>query len=162
MHARTAAIAAIAALTLSACGTEKDTATDAKPTATTASPSKDLAEQLREWNRDGGGETLQTLVDDLAAVDEASDPVDLAGLREACATLTADLEIAQQGDPIPHRDSDDSWALALEHLTNSATACTTGAVSEDQASFDLMASEMDIGIQHLNKVNEHLDKVLAG
>ncbi|MFB7713967.1 hypothetical protein [Streptomyces sp. NPDC056105] len=53
------------------------------------------------------------------------------------------------------------WDLALEHLANSVTACTEGSISEDQASFDLMASEMDIGIKHLNAVNKHLDEVVA-
>jgi hypothetical protein len=160
MHARTAAILTIAALALTACGSQKSASSKPTPTATTASatPSKSMVDQLIAWRDSGGGDTLDTLVSDLGAVDKASDPIDLPALLEACSTLTANLESAQQEDPVPDEDTNKRWALALEHLTNSATACTTGAVSENQDDFDLMASEMEIGIKHLDAVSENLNK----
>ena len=166
MHARTTALLAITALALTACGTrqaasDKPTSTPAPTTATaSATPSKSMTDQLIDWRDSGGSETLDTLVTDLGAVEKASDPIDLKGLLEACSTLTADLEIAQQQDPVPDEETNQSWALALEHLANSATACTAGAVSENQADFDLMASEMEIGVKHLEGVSESLDKFL--
>ena len=139
---------------------------EAEPAATTAteaaSPTPDITDQLAQWRDNGGGETLQTLIDDLTAVQKASDPTDFAALREACSTLTANIETAQLGDPVPDEDTNNSWNLALDHLAKSATACTNGAISENQDDFDLSASEMDIGIKHLNAVNENLDKALEG
>lgn len=158
-----AATLAAACLTLTACGGEQAADTKTTPTASatpTASPSKNATDQLIDWRDNGGGKTLNTLVTDLGAVDEASDPVDLPALLDACSTLTADLEVAQQGDPIPDEETNRSWSLALEHLTASASACTTGAAGDDQASFDLMAAEMEIGIKHLDTVSTSLDKFL--
>lgn len=158
------AVAAIIGATFaikSSSGETKATPT-ASATSATPTPSPDITDQFIDWRDNGGNETLTTLSDDLSAVDKASDPVNLEGLRDACATLTADVETAQQGDPIPDDATNKSWDLALEHLANSASACTLGAVGNDQASFDLMASEMDIGIRHLNAVGKHLDKVLKG
>ncbi|MGV9246737.1 hypothetical protein [Streptomyces sp. NPDC003710] len=131
------------------------------PASPTSTASPDIAQQFADWRDGGGMKTLDTLSKDLSAVSKASDPVDLDGLRDSCSTLTADVEAAQDGDPLPDPATDKRWNLALEHLANSATACTTGAVGNDQASFDLMASEMDIGIKHLNAVNERLDEVLG-
>lgn len=160
------AVAAIIGVTFAIKSSDSgnDAKTEPAATATSASPtpSPDITDQFIDWRDNGGNETLTTLGDDLSAVDKASDPVDLEGLRDACATLTADVETAQQGDPIPDDATNKSWDLALEHLANSATACTLGAVGNDQASFDLMASEMDIGIRHLNAVSKHLDKILEG
>ncbi|MEU4087571.1 hypothetical protein [Streptomyces aureus] len=51
------------------------------------------------------------------------------------------------------------WRLALEHLGKSASACTVGAASEDQASFDLMAAEMAIGIKHLDAVSKRINEI---
>ncbi len=164
MHARTAAILALAALTLTACGTREAASGKPAPTPTpttaSATPSKSITDQLIDWRDNGGSDTIQTLADDLSAVGKASDPIDLAGLLEACSTLTADLETAQQQDPVPDKATNTSWTLALDHLTKSATACTNGAVSQDQDDFDLMASEMQIGIKHLNGVNDGIDKFL--
>ncbi|MFJ6563160.1 hypothetical protein ACIQMV_25535 [Streptomyces sp. NPDC091412] len=53
------------------------------------------------------------------------------------------------------------WSLAFEYPANSATACTLGAVSGDQACFDLMASEVEIGLKYLKAANKRLDGVLA-
>jgi hypothetical protein len=161
MHTRTATILTIAALTLTACGSQAgSTKAEPTPTPTSASPSPDITDQLIAWRDGGGSETLQKLVDNLTAVDEASDPIDFDGLREACSTLTADIETAQLGAPIPDEDTNNSWNLALDHLAKSATACTNGAVSESQDDFDLMASEMDIGIKHLDAVNKNIDEAL--
>ena len=132
--------------------------TSTRPTST---PSPDITQQFVDWRDSGGMDTLSTLSDDLSAVDKASHPVDFDGLRESCSTLTADVEAAQDGDPLPDKAIDKRWNLALEHLANSATACSQGAVGEDQASFDLMASEMDIGTKHLDAVLERVGKVLG-
>ncbi|MFD8771392.1 hypothetical protein ACFRCQ_28255 [Cytobacillus firmus] len=154
------AILTITAIALTACGTQTKTDEPAKKPAKT-SASKDPAQQFLDWADNGGSESIDTIATDLGAVDKASHPVDLAGLRESCSTLTADIEAAQGGDPMPDKAMAKRWDLALTHLANSATACTEGSISEDQASFDLMASEMDIGIKHLNAVNKHLDEVIA-
>ncbi|MFH8736795.1 hypothetical protein [Streptomyces sp. NPDC017964] len=158
------AILTITAIALTACGTQTKTDEPArKPAKTSHKPtaSKDPAQQFLDWADNGGSESIDTIATDLGAVDKDSHPVDLAGLRESCSTLTADIEAAQGGDPMPDKAMAKRWDLALEHLANSATACTEGSISEDQASFDLMASEMDIGIKHLNAVNKHLDEVIA-
>lgn len=141
-------------------GSKGSAAAETTPAADPA-PSKDPAQRFVDWANNGGSDTLNTLSTDLSAVDADSDPIDFDGLRDSCSTLTADVEAAQDGEPMPDKATAKRWNLALEHLANSATACTEGAVSEDQASFDLMASEMDIGIKHLNAVNKHLDEVLA-
>ncbi|MCX5441347.1 hypothetical protein OHB53_08645 [Streptomyces sp. NBC_00056] len=167
MHTRTftiPAILAITAIALTACGTQTESGDSAKkPGKNSASPtaSKDPSQQFLDWADNGGSESIDTIATDLGAVDEDSHPVDLAGLRESCSTLTADIEAAQGGDPMPDKAMAKRWDLALKHLANSATACTEGSVSEDQTSFDLMASEMDIGIKHLNAVNKHLDELIA-
>lgn len=135
--------------------------TAAAKTSAAPTPSKDQAQQFIDWADNGGSDTLDTIATDLHAVDLASDPTDFDGLRDSCSTLTADIEAAQGGPPMPHKATAKRWSLALEHLANSASACTNGAVSEDQDDFDLMASEMDIGIKHLNAVNKHLDELLA-
>jgi hypothetical protein len=131
------------------------------PAAAKSSASPSMAEQMHDWGNNGGSETLTTLVDDLSAVEDDSDPVDLDGLRDSCSTLTADIEAAQQEDPVPDPATNKRWKLALEHLGNSATACSTGAVSGDQTQFDLMASEMDIGIKHLDAVNKRVDEIMG-
>lgn len=163
MRFRTATIPAsltVIALALTGCGTSKQpAASDKAATTPTASASKGIAQEFRDWNHSGGSDHIDTIMTDLAAVDKASDPVDLKGLRESCPTLTADLEAAMQADPMPG-EAGQRWALALKHLAASAAACSEGAVSEDQAAFDLMASEMDIGVSHLTAVNKHLDEVL--
>lgn len=127
----------------------------------TPSVSKDIAQEIADWRDNGGSDTLSTLVSDLTAVGKASDPVDLDGLRDSCSTLTADIESAQEGNPIPDAATNKRWSLALEHLGNSASACTRGAVSGDQDSFDLMASEMEIGTKHLKAVNKSLGEALG-
>ncbi|MCX5357532.1 hypothetical protein OG864_02010 [Streptomyces sp. NBC_00124] len=118
-----------------------------------------MVDQLIEWRDGGGSETLDTFLQDLTAVDKASDPVDLDGPRDACADLAAHVETAQLEDPIPDKTANNSWKLALEHLAASATACTNGAVSESQDDFDLMASEMDIGIRHMTAVSDRLGEL---
>lgn len=162
-----AACLAAAALTLTACGSE--TTASSKPDTTAAatasptpspSPTKDTVDKLIDWRDNGGSDTLDTITTDLGAVGKASDPIDLPALLDACSTLTADLEVAQQEDPIPDEETNRSWSLALEHLTASASACTTGAAGEDQASFDLMTAEMEIGIKHLTAVSDSIDKFL--
>ena len=163
MHARTITILTIAALTLTACGTRTDTSTKTEPStkASSPSPSPDITDLFIDWRDGGGSETLTTLVDDLSDVGEASDPFDIDALGDACSSLTADVETAQLGDPIPDKGTQKNWNLALAHFAKSATACTTGAYSEDQTQFDLMASEMEIGIKHLNAVNKQLDEILG-
>lgn len=151
------------ALSLVGCGDRGDT--KAKPVASaaspTASPTPDVIDQLIEWRDGGGSATLDTFLEDLAAVDKASDPVDLDGLRGACADLAAHVEAAQLKDPIPDKTTNDSWKLALKHFAASATACSNGAVSDSQDDFDLMASEMDIGIRHLTAVSKRLGELAA-
>ncbi|WP_327324571.1 hypothetical protein OG735_20115 [Streptomyces sp. NBC_01210] len=148
---------ALIALALTACGSSTQPGAGDKPAVTPSTPTtKDPAQEFLDWADKGGSATLDAIATDLAAVDKASEPVDLAGLRESCSTLTADLEVAQKADPMPDPKTAQRWQLALEHLTASAAACTEGAISEDQAAFDLMASEMDIGIKHLAAVNKHL------
>ncbi|MFB6955489.1 hypothetical protein ACFCYB_00275 [Streptomyces sp. NPDC056309] len=160
-----AAILVIAGVGLAIASNKSDN--KAAPAATTSSTptpepsaSKDIAQEFADWRDDGGLDTLTTLSADLKAVDEASHPADLDGLRDSCSTLTADIETAQEGDPLPDTATNKRWSLALEHLANSATACTLGAVSSDQASFDLMASEMEIGTKHLHAVVERVGEVL--
>ena len=51
------------------------------------------------------------------------------------------------------------WKLALDHLGKSASACTVGAASEDQASFDLMAAEMAIRNKHLDAVVTRINEI---
>lgn len=156
------AIAAIAATGAVIANHDSGSASTAvAKTSAAPTPSKDEGQQFLDWANSGGSDTLDTLATDLHAVDLASDPTDFDGLRDSCSTLTADIEAAQDGPPMPHKATAKRWNLALEHLANSATACTQGAVSESQDDFDLMASEMDIGIKHLNAVNEHLDELLA-
>lgn len=149
-------------LLLTACGTRTQPSTvgESSPTPpASVSPSKDALQQMIEWRDNGGSTTLATLMTDLAAVDEDSRPVDLAGLRDSCSTLTADLEAARGGTPMPHPATAQRWNLALDHLAASAKACTDGAVSGEQASFDLMASEMDIGIKHMEAVAKQIGEL---
>ncbi|GED89347.1 hypothetical protein [Streptomyces sp. 6-11-2] len=166
MASAVAAIIAVAGVGLAISSNKSDD--KATPSAATTSnapdptPStKDVAQQFADWRDNGGLDTLTTLTDDLKAVSDASDPVDLDDLRDSCSTLTADIETAQEGDPLPDTATNTRWSLALEHLGNSATACTLGAVSSDQASFDLMASEMEIGLKHLTAVNKRVDEALG-
>lgn len=95
----------------------------------------------------------------LKQVDKDSDPVDLAALQTSCAQLTADIEAAAEEDPMPDETLAKRWKLALDHLGKSASACTVGAASEDQASFDLMAAEMSIGTDHLNAVVKRVGEI---
>lgn len=162
MHARITTIATLTAalaLSLTGCGSQGDTKAKAAPSSESASPTPDAVDQLIEWRDGGGSETLDTFLQDLAVVDEASDPVDLGGLRDACADLTAHVETAQLEDPIPDETANNSWKLALEHFAASATACTNGAVSDSQDDFDLMASEMDIGIRHMTAVGDRIGEL---
>lgn len=164
MHARITTIATLTAalaLSLTGCGGQGDV--KAKPTPTpsseAASSTPDVVDQLVEWRDGGGSETLDTFVKDLTVVDEASDPVDLDRLRDGCADLAAHVETAQLEDPIPDKTANNSWRLALEHLAASATACSNGAVSDSQDDFDLMASEMDIGIRHMTSVSDRIGEL---
>lgn len=154
----TTALLATACLALAGCGSEASTKAKPTPAASSesASPTPDVADQMIEWRDSGGSETLDTFLKDLTAVDNASHPVDLAGLREACADLAAHVETAQVDDPIPDETANNSWKLALKHFAASATACSNGAVSDSQDDFDLMASEMDIGIRHLSAVSDRI------
>ncbi|MGW3361036.1 hypothetical protein ACWDFL_37615 [Streptomyces bungoensis] len=156
------AIAGIATVGLLISSGKHDDSEAAKPTPSTkTSAAPSMADRMHDWSDKGGSATLTTLVADLKQVGDDSDPVDLDALRDSCSTLTADIEAAQQEDPVPDTATDKRWSLALEHLGNSATACTTGAVSGDQTQFDLMASEMDIGIKHLNAVNKRVDEIMG-
>ncbi|GAA3852288.1 hypothetical protein GCM10023084_03120 [Streptomyces lacrimifluminis] len=162
MHARIATIATLTAalaLSLAGCGGQDDVKARPAPSSAAASPTPDVADQLIEWRDGGGSETLNTFLKDLTVVDEASDPVDLDGLRDACADLAAHVETAQLEDPIPDETANNSWKLALEHLAASATACSNGAVSDSQDDFDLMASEMDIGIRHMTAVSDRIGEL---
>lgn len=154
-------LAAALALALAGCGGQDDT--KAKPAPSTssepASPTPDVVDQLIEWRDGGGSETLDTFLKDLTVVDKASDPVDLDVLRDACADLAAHVETAQLEDPIPDETANNSWKLTLEHLAASATACSNGAVSDSQDDFDLMASEMDIGIRHMAAVSDRIGEL---
>jgi hypothetical protein len=150
---------ALLAFTLTACGSAEPAA-DGKAATPTPSASKDATQEFRDWADNGGSDTLDTILTDLAAVQEASNPADLDALRKSCPTMTANLEVAKQGDTMPG-PAGQRWTLALEHLAASAAACSEGAVSGDQAAFDLMASEMDIGISHITAVNKHLDEALG-
>lgn len=156
-----AAIAGIvAAGTLIRSDRHDDKPAKQHPAAAETSASPSAAQQLRDWSSNGGNDTLTALAGDLTAVDNDSHPVNLDRLRDSCSTLTADIEAAQEGDPLPDPTTNKRWILALQHLAQSATACSAGAVSGDQAQFDLMASEMDIGIKHLSAVNKRLDQIL--
>ncbi|MET7983025.1 hypothetical protein [Streptomyces sp. NPDC005281] len=147
-------------LTLTSCG-----GTSAAPEQSTtsasasASPSADPATKLRAWADAGGTDTLGVLMKGLKQVDKDSDPVDLAALQTSCAQLTADIEAAAEEDPMPDETLAKRWKLALDHLGKSASACTVGAASEDQASFDLMAAEMSIGTDHLNAVVKRVGEI---
>lgn len=159
MHTRTVALVTLAAsLLLTGCGTQTKPPTTDKPVVT-ASPTPDTLQQMVEWRDSGGSATLHTLLTDLAAVDKHSRPPNLTALRDSCATLTADLEAARASTPMPHPPTAQRWNLALDHLTASAKACTDGAVSGDQASFDLMASEMDIGVKHMEATAKQIDEL---
>ncbi|MGW7261604.1 hypothetical protein [Streptomyces sp. NPDC054834] len=149
-----------AGLLISSNKNDDDLAVKTTPEAAKTSASPSLAEQMHAWGSKGGSETLTTLVDDLSKVGDDSDLADLDGLRDSCSTLTADIEAAQEEDQVPDPATNKRWKLALKHLGNSATACSTGAVSGDQTQFDLMASEMDIGIKHLNAVNKRVDEIM--
>lgn len=156
-----ATLTAALALFVTGCGGQGGAKAEPSPSASsaTASPTPDVVDRLIMWRDSGGSETLDTFLQDLAAVDKASDPVDLDGLRDACADLAAHVETAQLEDPIPDETANNSWKLALEHFAASATACTNGAVSGSQDDFDLMASEMDIGIRHMTAVSERLGEL---
>ena len=120
-----ATLAAALALALAGCGGQDDTKAKPAPSASSepASPTPDAVDQLIKWRDGGGSETLDTFLKDLTVVDEASDPVDLGVLRDACADLAAHVETAQLEDPIPDEAANNSWKLALGHLAASATAC---------------------------------------
>lgn len=156
------AVCLAAGVTLAGCGSDKDDS-KAKPkahaTTASASPTQDPAAEFLAWADAGGSETLDTIVTDLDAVDKDSHPVDIEGLKESCALLTADLEVAKDEDPMPDKAMAKRWDLALTHLTASAKACTEGANNEDQASFDTMAAEMSIGNKHLDAVVKRLNEV---
>jgi hypothetical protein len=162
MHARITTIATLTAalaLSLTGCGGQDDVKAKPALSSEAASPTPDAVDQLIEWRDGGGSETLDTFLKDLTVVDEASDPVDLDVLRDACADLAAHVETAQLEDPIPDKTANNSWKLALEHLAASATACSNGAVSDSQDDFDLMASEMDIGIRHMTAVSDRIGEL---
>ncbi|WP_234539426.1 hypothetical protein [Streptomyces shenzhenensis] len=121
----------------------------------------DLAAKVRAWASAGGTDMLSTLAKSLSQVDKDSHPVDLAALQTSCAQLTADVEAAQGEAPMPDETLAKRWKLALDHLGKSASACTVGAASEDQASFDLMSAEMSIGNDHLNAVVKRINEITA-
>ncbi|MEU7435098.1 hypothetical protein AB0B07_30330 [Streptomyces sioyaensis] len=150
----------VGALLLTGCG--KEATPTSEPThSPTASASATLspAEKFKEWADTGGSETVNTVGKDLSAVDKDSHPADLEALKDSCAQLTADLEVAQGGDAMPDGAMASRWGLALKHLKASAAACTEGANGEDQASFDTMAAEMSIGTKHLSAVVKRLSEV---
>ncbi|MEV6016778.1 MULTISPECIES: hypothetical protein [unclassified Streptomyces] len=149
-------------LLLAACGGGTSAAPHqwATPsTSTSASPSTDTATKVRAWADAGGFDSLNTLAKSLGQVEKDSDPVDLAALQTSCAQLTADVEGIAQEDPMPDEKLAARWKLALDHLGKSASACTVGANSEDQASFDLMAAEMSIGTDHLDAVAKRVNQI---
>ncbi|MEW1748944.1 hypothetical protein [Streptomyces angustmyceticus] len=148
------------ALLLTGCGKEPTPASKPTPSPTaSASATLSPAEEFKEWADAGGSEIVDTVGKDLGAVDKDSHPADLEALKESCAQLTADLEVAQGGDTMPDTAMAGRWALALQHLKASAAACTEGANAEDQASFDRMAAEMSIGTKHLTAVVKRLGEV---
>jgi predicted small secreted protein len=152
------------ALSLAGCGGQDGREAGAAPSVSStapASPTPDVVDQMIEWRDSGGSETLDTFLKDLTAVDKASHPVDLDGLRDACADLAAHVETAQLEDPIPDETANNSWKLTLKHFAASATACSNGAVSDSQDDFDLMASEMDIGIRHMTAVSDRLSELAS-
>ncbi|WP_326648366.1 hypothetical protein [Streptomyces sp. NBC_01750] len=160
----TVAVAAVLFISLAGCGTaESKTPGEAEtPTVGAAStPSLSAVDQLRNWRDTGGSDQLSTITADLTAVNKDSHPVNLPGLRKSCPRMTADLEAAQKGDPMPDKTLATRWSLALEHLAASAAACAQGANSEDQASFDTMAAEMSIGTEHLVAVNDRLTEIIG-
>ncbi|GAA2599308.1 hypothetical protein [Streptomyces tubercidicus] len=148
------------ALLLTGCGKEP-TPTSKLAQSPTASASATLspAEKFKEWADTGGSEIVNTIGKDLSAVDKDSHPADLEALKDSCAQLTADLEVAQGGEAMPDRAMASRWVLALKHLKTSAAACTDGANGADQASFDKMAAEMSIGTKHLSAVVKRLSEV---
>ncbi|MFJ4836333.1 hypothetical protein ACIP79_41550 [Streptomyces sp. NPDC088747] len=151
-----AALSIAATIGLAGCGGQDNVKAKPSVRSEPASPTPDVVDQLVEWRDSGGSETLDTFLEYLSAVDKASDPVDLGGLRDACADLAAHVETAELEDPIPDETANNSWKLALGHFAASATACTNGAVSDSQDDFDLMASEMDIGIRHMTAVSDRI------
>ncbi|MCX5008551.1 hypothetical protein OHB05_39030 [Streptomyces sp. NBC_00638] len=128
-------------------------------TSAAASPTVDTATKVRAWADAGGFDSLDTLVKSLGQVEKDSDPVDLAALQTSCAQLTADVEAIAEEDPMPDDKLAARWKLALDHLGKSASACTVGAASGDQASFDLMAAEMSIGNEHLDAVAKQITEI---
>ncbi|MFF4534639.1 hypothetical protein [Streptomyces aureus] len=153
--------AVLLAVLLTGCGgTSAAPEQSAAPsTSAPASPTTDTATRVRAWADAGGFDTLGTLAKSLGQVDKDSDPVDLAALQTSCAQLTADVEAAAEEDPMPDDKLAARWRLALEHLGKSASACTVGAASEDQSSFDLMAAEIAIGIKHLDAVSKRINEI---
>ncbi|MFF1770484.1 hypothetical protein [Streptomyces sp. NPDC058249] len=148
-------------LMLTGCGGTSATPEQPATTSASASPSTDPAAKVRAWADAGGTDTLGTIAKSLGQVDKDSHPVDLAALQTSCAQLTADVEAAQGEDPMPDKTLAKRWKLALDHLGKSASACTVGAASEDQASFDLMSAEMSIGTEHLNAVVKRINEINA-
>lgn len=130
-----------------------------KPARTSKSASTDPMAELRAWADAGGNDTLKALMKSLGQVAKDSDPVDLPALQTSCAQLTADVEAATEEAPMPDAKLAKRWKLALDHLGKSASACTVGAASEDQASFDLMSAEMSIGTAHLNAVVKRIGEI---
>jgi hypothetical protein len=123
--------------------------------------SPDPTEAFKSWADSGGSDTLQTILDDLDSVNKASSAAGLDQLSDSCAQLTADIETAQTGDALPDKAAATAWKLAMEHLQQSASACTAGANSGEQSDFDTMSAEMAIGVKHLNAVNSRLDEVIG-
>ncbi|MFF3409513.1 hypothetical protein ACFYW8_25560 [Streptomyces sp. NPDC002742] len=128
-------------------------------TSASARPSTGTATKVHAWAEAGGFDSLDTLTKSLRQVEKDSDPVNLAALQTSCAQLTADVEAIAQEDPMPDDKLAARWKLALDHLGKSASACTVGANSEDQASFDLMAAEMSIGNEHLDAVATRINEI---
>lgn len=149
-------------LLLTGCGSATTTPEKAVRTTASASPSADPAAELLAWADAGGSDTLSTLSASLGQVDKDSHPADVVALQDSCAKLTADVEAALGEDPMPDEAMARRWNLALDHLGKSASACTVGAASDDQASFDLMAAEMSIGNEHLNAVVKQINELTAG
>ncbi|MEW2083502.1 hypothetical protein [Streptomyces sp. NPDC005283] len=160
----TVAAAAVLCISLAGCGTAENSTPGETETPTAeavSTPSLSTVDQLRNWKDAGGSAQLSTITADLRAVDKDSHPVNLPGLKKSCPRMTADLEAAQKGDPMPDKTLATRWSLALEHLAASAAACAQGANSEDQAAFDTMSAEMAIGTEHLVAVNDRLTEIIG-
>lgn len=117
---KAAALAALAALTVTACGAE--TTTMPGPTTTTdQSPADWYAKNQTDVDRIG--EALNTM----AAVADAGD---LDGMTQACTDLGLAALTAQHLPPMPDAVADAAWQQALHLYGNAADACVIGELDE--------------------------------